>query len=538
MSVICNKSMKESECEIQILKHAIEESDEFLGKELVNSQEIKKLIGIVEDFIKTKGLICYGGTAINNILPEEDQFYDKKKEVPDYDFFSPNALDDTKELADIYAKEGYQNVLGKAGIHYGTFKIYVHYIAIADVTHLDKSIYNTIKKDAIMRNGILYAPPNFLKMSMYLELSRPHGDVSRWEKVLHRLSLLNKHYPLKGIKCETINFSRGIKDVDVDNKNDVIYEVTKETFISQDVIFIGGYANSLYAAYMPPNIKSKVGKIADFDIVSDTPEAIAEALKKKLNERGINNVKIERKKAIGDVVGCHVRILVGESVIAYIYKPIACYSYNMIKINNNDIKIATIDTMLSFYLAFIYSGRDYYDTNRILCLAEFLFNVEYKHRIEQKGILKRFPVTCYGYQKQLREIKMDKDKVKSDLRDKKGTREYENWFLDYKPTAHTKYEYSIDRSYSRRSHSNSSRSGLPRSQSADSHMNKVNETLSNISHHVKRHLKSRRYKSYTPNKTYNTTTRSRHNTNIKKRTTRTRSTRRKRSFDLKKMFTI
>jgi hypothetical protein len=32
-------------------------------------------------------------------------------------------------------------------------------------------------------------------MSMYLELSRPHGDVSRWEKVYSRLELLNKAHP-------------------------------------------------------------------------------------------------------------------------------------------------------------------------------------------------------------------------------------------------------------------------------------------------------------------------------------------------------
>ena len=39
-------------------------------------------------------------------------------------------------------------------------------------------------------NGIQYAPPNFLRMNMFIELSRPAGDVSRWEKVLKRMILL------------------------------------------------------------------------------------------------------------------------------------------------------------------------------------------------------------------------------------------------------------------------------------------------------------------------------------------------------------
>ena len=55
------------------------------------------IIRTVEKFIKDNNLICYGGIAINNILPEEAQFYDKEAEIPDYDFFSSTAFDDAKE---------------------------------------------------------------------------------------------------------------------------------------------------------------------------------------------------------------------------------------------------------------------------------------------------------------------------------------------------------------------------------------------------------------------------------------------------------
>jgi hypothetical protein len=59
------------------------------------------MLTIVENFIIRKKLICYGGTAINNILPKYAQFYKRDIEIPDYDFFSENALEDAKELADI-----------------------------------------------------------------------------------------------------------------------------------------------------------------------------------------------------------------------------------------------------------------------------------------------------------------------------------------------------------------------------------------------------------------------------------------------------
>jgi len=65
-----------------------------------------------------------------------------------------------------------------------------------------------LQKDALKIAGITYAPPNFLRMGMYLELSRPDGDVSRWEKVYKRLILLNKHYPLSSKECAHVEFQR------------------------------------------------------------------------------------------------------------------------------------------------------------------------------------------------------------------------------------------------------------------------------------------------------------------------------------------
>ena len=136
-------------------------------------------------------MVCYGGTAINNILPLEDQFYDKSTELPDYDFFSSNALEHAKELADIYAKHGYDDVEAKSGVHHGTYKVFVNFIPVADITSLPRNLFKSIQNKSIKVDGILYAPPDYLRMAMYLELSRPKGDVSRWEKVLKRLTLLN-----------------------------------------------------------------------------------------------------------------------------------------------------------------------------------------------------------------------------------------------------------------------------------------------------------------------------------------------------------
>jgi hypothetical protein len=69
---IC-KDLTFTDCELAILRMAVDKAGEKMGKRMVESDAVKKIIQIVEDFIKKKGLICYGGTAINNILPKYEQ---------------------------------------------------------------------------------------------------------------------------------------------------------------------------------------------------------------------------------------------------------------------------------------------------------------------------------------------------------------------------------------------------------------------------------------------------------------------------------
>jgi hypothetical protein len=149
------------------------------------------MIKIVEDFIIRKKLICYGGTAINNILPERDQFYNKRRD-PGF-FFSSNALDDAKELADIYHKAGFKSIEAKSG-HFGTFKVFVNYIPIADITSVGPEIYKTLLDDAVSCGNPLLSS-RLPSHEYVLELSAA-GDTSRWEKVSTRLSLLNKNYSM------------------------------------------------------------------------------------------------------------------------------------------------------------------------------------------------------------------------------------------------------------------------------------------------------------------------------------------------------
>jgi hypothetical protein len=427
-----DKQQSFEEKELDILRSAVDKAEERQGKAVAQSPEILKIIAVLENFLKMKKLICYGGTAINNILPEYDQFYNKDVEVPDYDFYSANALSDAKELADIYNKLGYNDVEARAAVHVGTYKVFVNFIPVADVTYMESKLFKTVLKDSIKINGIYYAPPNFLRMAVYKELSRPMGDISRWEKVYKRLVLLNKHYPMKNPKCNSINFIRDFEGKAEDSG--VIYDTLKETMMDLGLVFIGGFASSLYGKYMPKEQQQFIQKVPDFDVLADDPKTASTIIKERLMSAGFKNIRIYKKPGVGEIIAPHYEIVVDEDTVCFIYEPVGCHSYNTIKIGHNVVKVATIDTMLNFFLAFIYADRPYYDHDRILCMAQYLFQVQSKNRLEQKGLLKRFSINCYGNNSEsletIRALKAEKFK---ELKNKKGSKEYEEYFLRYTP---------------------------------------------------------------------------------------------------------
>jgi hypothetical protein len=190
---------------------------------------------------------------------------------------------------------------------------------------------------------------------------------------------------------------------------------------------------------MPTTQKRLINSIPDFDVLHESPMECAEYVKNKLHATDIKYpIKIIKRKGLDEIIPEHLEIRVGKDTIAFIYEPIACHNYNKIVLtdepNKPEIHIATIDTMLSFYLAFLYSKALYYYKDRILCMAKFLFEVEQKNRLEQNGLLKRFSIDCYGKQPTLESIRAKKAEMFKRLSKSKYTEEYQRWFLKYIPS--------------------------------------------------------------------------------------------------------
>jgi hypothetical protein len=75
--------------ELVLLKDAVTASKKRNQEHEINMEkDVVEIFSTVISFIKSNRVMCYGGTAINAMLDEDDKFYDESFELPDYDFFS------------------------------------------------------------------------------------------------------------------------------------------------------------------------------------------------------------------------------------------------------------------------------------------------------------------------------------------------------------------------------------------------------------------------------------------------------------------
>ena len=422
------------DCQLNILRDAMDEAEKNLSKKVAQSPVVRNIFKIIEKFIASHKMMIYGGTAINNILPPKLKFYNTDIDVPDYDVFSPNAIEDVKEMCDIFYENGYKNVEAKTANHVGTYKVYVNYLPVLDVTQMDGRLLDTLLKEGIKKNGLYYSPVNLLRFSMYAELSRPQSQPSRWEKVFKRLVTLNKAYPFHYDKCSKSNLSKKNKKIKGLNKPDFL--VIRNGLIEKGVIFIGGYANTLFSSYLK-NVKKTFDNITHFDVLSPNPKEVAKYIKDQLEFVGHTGVSMIKRGPYDELIPSSYVIKINNTVVCVIYKTMHCYAYNKLEINGHQVNIASIDTLLHFYLAFYYATNTkyspFYNPDKLLCMSEFLFEIQEHNMLSQRGLLKRFVTDCEGHEETREEIRQHLNLKYNELKGDKGSKEYEKYFLKYYP---------------------------------------------------------------------------------------------------------
>ena len=363
---------------------------------------VQGALGTVEDFLKDEEVMCYGGTAINNLLPPADRFYNPTTEIPDYDFFSKTPQEHAMKLADKLMAIGIKNVEVKAGMHLGTFKVYADYEGVADITHLNKDIFDRLWKEGLVKNGIHYVTPNFLRMSMYLELSRPKGDVSRWKKVYSRLVLLNKHYPLS---CPAAKK----ESTPIDDANRTVIE---NILLRGDVILLGLAASQIHEG------KRSVKWSAPATIM--TTEDKIEGLTKGYKTKVVKGT---------DILPSHTDVYDGAGkVFLRIHETAACHSYHRMR---SGVRVASIPTLLQFFFAYMYSGASEDEISELMCVSQRLMDLAHEKPKRRYALLT--PIDCIGHQENIVEIRKHKSVLYEKLSKNKTSAEFLQYFFSYNP---------------------------------------------------------------------------------------------------------
>ncbi len=398
--------------QFEYLQKTVDEAQKRIDYTAAHDENTMKAIETVERFLRKKQRVCYGGQAINALLPPKKRFYDPQFSVPDYDFFSPTMEQDVDELVDMLEKEGFEDVNKRVGMHEGTMKVYVNFVPVADVSKINPKIFKTIQKRAHKSDGVLYCDPDFLRMMMYLELSRPRGEVDRWKKVFERLKLLNHAYPVEECR-DRIRVSHAIDEEDrktilefcIHNKRSVmgpeiipLLERNKSVIGMEHLVDIGG-----------PVI-----------MFSPKAELDAEDFKSMLG------LSVEVKKALTDQLFNCVILKRDGTPTCIIFEEEACIGYSLLKVKGEgELRVGTPDALLHLYYSLVIFGtkeKTFFKTS-LDCLIQKIFMIAERARSNPSKFIPAFSLRCSGKQKGMATLLKEKaERTKEEKKKLKGTR--------------------------------------------------------------------------------------------------------------------
>jgi hypothetical protein len=392
---IQSKSLSRSHIQtlLGLVTEAAAEAADLRDQDLVKDPAMRRALGVVEDFLRSSKRVCYGGMAINAHLPTSLKFYDFAKVLPDYDFFTPDPDADVAILTRKLRAAGFDEISARVGMHEGTTKVFVNYTAVADITETPNWLYQLLLKRSIVEDGIHYADADFLRMNMYLELSRPRGEVERWDKVYKRLLLLNQAGRRKNL-CKTKKRQNHMpKDV---------HELVMDYVINMKLIFAGA---DIQRIYNHPTTKSagyvlKSG--SPIIVFAESPELHVSIVRQILKKAEPNsNVTTVHWAPVGEMVPELFGIRVDGRLVFLCVKEVYCNSYNEVNIPGRRVlRVASLDTAITlFYSLTFVKGLDGIVPSSTGCFASTLVEISRTTRDAGKSsVFPLFSTSCSGHQ--------------------------------------------------------------------------------------------------------------------------------------------
>jgi hypothetical protein len=389
-----------------------------------HNPQILKAIHIVEEFLKETQRICYGGQALNAHLPASVKFYDSTKTIPDYDFFTPDQDGDLIKLIRLLKKAGFQEIDVRLGIHEGTIKVYVNYTPVADLTEIDSTLYNLFYARRFIENNIAYLDADSLRMLIYLELSRPRGEVERWPKVYERLLLLDTFVPINPLNSKNQKLPKNHLTKDE-------YKFIFKYIVQNRLLFAGADLKNLYEKLLKTVKHIQISHRYPITVfVKDLKQetallenilydfSILKRYKYSYNLKSSGKITSYIYTGInGDMIPPMSIIYKNNYPVILLIQETACHSYYNWPLETGEIlRVASVDTLATLYFALGLRGEG---AKKVKELGSFLGGFERLAReivkIAQKSRLSKtkfpFPfltLDCEGYQQSYRSLIKEK----------------------------------------------------------------------------------------------------------------------------------
>lgn len=383
--------------QVERIKHAALEAQKKIDYESAHDPQVMKSIEVVENFLRKRHRLCYGGQAINAHLPKAYQFYDPEYSVPDYDFFTPSQKSDLLLLVKDLRAAGFVEIYVREGMHEGTFKIYVDYVPVADMTAIDPSLYRILSRREYRMNGISYLDANTLRMMMYLELSRPAGEVSRWGKVYERLVLFNEFAARPPCRIKPMaEHSLSAEQV----------SFTLSFLVEHQRVFAGADLISFYDHTLRTRTKRSKWVLTTkrpLLFYSPTPETDAESLMKAFHQMEEDTKRTKMRIVSYDSKGVEVlpsmKIIVrGKQPLVFLIHQTACHSYVTFPLDRNrSLPVASMDTLITLYFSLGLIRSAYFDMGSMECAANHVVQLSIQSR-DRSGPFPFISITCQGHQ--------------------------------------------------------------------------------------------------------------------------------------------
>lgn len=163
--------------------------------------DVSKALEIVHAFIIRKKRILYGGMAIDLSLKASGHIGIYKEDaIPDYDFMSPDFLQDSYELAIELHKAGFENVSSINALHLTSRRVRVNFISVADMTYIPPIIYERLPTIQVGKLRVIH--PDFQRLDVHRAFTTPFENppmevlLRRFKKDQTRYRFLDDQYPM------------------------------------------------------------------------------------------------------------------------------------------------------------------------------------------------------------------------------------------------------------------------------------------------------------------------------------------------------